>query len=239
VVNAIAVYEQLASFRFASEASFLAAHKALLHGLLERPGSYRTQGVGIVTNSQVKHVAPPAANIPYLMKELFAYLKDKNELTLIKSCVFHYKMEFIHPFLDGNGRMGRLWQTVILRHEYPVFEFLPFESLISQDQAAYYQALATSDKAGNSTRFIEYMLGIIDKALAALLTQATKRLNDLERIDLFLREAAPEFTRQEYMRRFTDLSSATASRDLKKAVDNGLLLKTGDKKTTRYRRPQP
>jgi Fic family protein len=237
VVNAIAIYEQLASFSFTSERHFLAAHKALMQGLIERPGSYRSQGVGIVTGSQVKHVAPPAANVPYLMKELFAYLKDKQELTLIKSCVFHYEMEFIHPFLDGNGRMGRLWQTVILRHEYPVFEFLPFESLISQNQVAYYRALAHSDKEGKFTRFIEYMLGIIDTSLAALLLQATKRLTDTDRIELFLREAAAEFTRQDYLRKFSELSSATASRDLKKAVDNGLLEKTGDKKTTRYRRP--
>jgi Fic family protein len=236
VVNAIAVYEQLSSFGFASEQSFLAAHKALMQNLIERPGSYRSQGVGIVTGSQVQHLAPPAANVPYLMKELFAYLKDKNELTLIKSCVFHYEMEFIHPFLDGNGRMGRLWQTVILRHEYPVFDFLPFESLISQNQADYYRALAQSDKEGKSTSFIEYMLSIINKSLASLLLQATKRPTDAERLELFLRDAPAEFSRQDYLQKFPELSSATASRDLKKAVDNGLLEKTGDKKTTRYRR---
>ncbi len=239
VVNAISVYEQLASFNFTSEQHFLAAHKSLMQGLIERPGSYRNQGVGIVTGSQVKHVAPPAANVPYLIKELFAYLKNKEELTLIKSCVFHYEMEFIHPFLDGNGRMGRLWQTVILRHDYPVFEFLPFESLISRNQADYYQALAQSDKEGKSTRFIEYMLGIIDNSLAALILQATKRLTDTERIELFLSETAADFTRQDYRRRFPELSPATASRDLKKAVDNGLLEKTGDKKTTRYRQAGP
>lgn len=234
-MNAIAVYEQLASFSFSSEQHFLAAHKALMQGLIERSGSYRSQGVGIVTGSQVKHVAPPAANIPYLMKELFAYLKNKEELTLIKSCVFHYEMEFIHPFLDGNGRMGRLWQTVILRHDYPVFGYLPFESLISQNQTDYYQALAQSDNEGKSTSFIEYMLRIIDKSLAALLLQATKRLSDTERIELFLRESATDFTRQDYLRRFPELSPATASRDLKKAVNNKFLGKTGDKKTTRYR----
>ncbi|RYE90129.1 MAG: Fic family protein [Cytophagaceae bacterium] len=238
VINAIEVYNRLASFNFTSEKDFLTAHQTLLQGLLEKPGSYRTQGVGIVTNSQVKHVAPPFANVPYLMKEVFAYLKDKDELTFIKGCVFHYEMEFIHPFLDGNGRMGRLWQTVILRHEYPVFEFLPFESLISQNQAAYYQALAKSDKQGKATSFIEYMLGIIDKSLATLLLQTTKKLTDTERTALFLRTAVPEFTRKEYRQKFPELSSATASRDLKKAVDNGLLEKFGDKKTTRYRKPR-
>lgn len=238
VINDIEFYNRLASFNFTSEKNFLTAHKTLLQGLIEKPGNYRTQGVDIVTGSQLKHVVPPFANVPYLMKELFSYLKDKSELTLIKSCVFHYEMEFIHPFLDGNGRMGRLWQTVILRHEYPVFEFLPFESLISQNQADYYQALARSDKEGKSTSFIEYMLGIIDKSLAALLLQTAKKLTDTERIELFLSAAVTEFTRKAYRQKFTELSSATAGRDLKKAVDKGLLEKFGDKKTMRYRKPR-
>ena len=103
---------------------------------------------------EVEHFAPSNDNVPFLMKDLFEYLKGKDELTLIKSCVFHYEMEFIHPFLDGNGRMGRLWQTLILMEEYPVFEFLPFETLISQKQKEYYKALSDSDKEGKSTKFI-------------------------------------------------------------------------------------
>lgn len=91
------------------------------------------------------------------MKNLFAYLKDEDELILIKSCVFHYEMEFIHPFIDGNGRMGRLWQTVLLLKAYPVFEFLPFETLISATQKDYYHSLSMSDKSGKSTSFIEYI----------------------------------------------------------------------------------
>jgi len=114
--------------------------------LVENAGKYRTQGVGILKGSKVEHIAPPAENVPYLMKDLFSYLKDRSELSLIKSCVFHYEMEFIHPFMDGNGRMGRLWQTVILMNEFPIFEFLPFETLISKNQAQYFQALSQSDK---------------------------------------------------------------------------------------------
>ena len=105
-----------------------------MSGLVKDAGKFRTQGVGIVKGEKVQHLAPPFSNVPSLMKDLFDYLKKPDELCLIKSCVFHYEMEFIHPFLDGNGRMGRLWQTLILKEEYPVFEYLPFETLISQTQ---------------------------------------------------------------------------------------------------------
>ena len=127
VLNAIKVYDSITSFDPFSSNSFLKAHKQLMGELIENAGKYRTQGVGIFKGSRVAHVAPPAENVTYLMNDLFKYLRDKEELALIKSCVFHYEMEFIHPFLDGNGRMGRFWQTVILLNEYSVFEFLPFE----------------------------------------------------------------------------------------------------------------
>ena len=132
VLNALAVYETLSQFKPYAEKDFLKAHKMLLKGLIDTSGKYRTQGVGIVKGSKVEHIAPPSENVPFLMKYLFQYLKDKSEIPLIKSCVFHYEMEFIHPFMDGNGRMGRLWQTLILMADYPIFEFLPFETLISK-----------------------------------------------------------------------------------------------------------
>ena len=117
VLNAIKVYENLKTYKSSSEKSYLLAHKTLMNSLIDKPGKYRNQGVGIVKGSNVEHFAPSHDNVPFLMRDLFQYLKDKNELTLIKSCVFHYEMEFIHPFLDGNGRMGRLWQTLILMEE--------------------------------------------------------------------------------------------------------------------------
>ena len=137
VLNAIKIYENLENYSPFSEKSFLKAHLNLMEGLIEQPGKYRKQGVGIVKGSKVEHLAPPFDNVPYLMKDLFKYLKESDEIELIKSCVFHYEMEFIHPFLDGNGRMGRLWQTLILMEKYPLFEFLPFETLISNDQKKY------------------------------------------------------------------------------------------------------
>jgi len=121
-----------------------------MQGLTKDAGKYRNRGVGIVKGAKLTHLAPPASNVAFLMKDLFKYLKTDLQM-LVKSCVFHYEMEFIHPFSDGNGRMGRLWQTLLLMQQYPVFEYLPFETLISKHQEKYYQALATSDKQGEST----------------------------------------------------------------------------------------
>lgn len=236
VANAIKVYDGLSTFKPDSEKHFLSAHKTLMESLVKTPGKYRTQGVGIVKGSQVAHVAPPAENVAWLMKDLFAYAKDKEELTLIKSCVFHYEMEFIHPFLDGNGRMGRLWQTVILMQEYPIFEFLPFETLISKTQGEYYKALATSDKAGKSTAFIEYMLDVIDKSLAELLNYNNRTMTEVQRLEYFMATAPKQFTRKNYMSVFKDISTATASRDLKKGVELGYFTKEGVMNRTVYKK---
>ena len=235
VLNAIRVYEKLEDHKLYSDKSFLKAHQELMKGLIETAGKYRKQGVGIMKGSKVEHVAPPYENVPYLMKDLFEYVKDSEELTLIKSCVFHYEMEFIHPFLDGNGRMGRLWQTLILMSEYPVFEFLPFETLISQTQNEYYEALAMSDKSGKSTFFIEYMLEVIDKSLGNLLNYNNRVLKDIDRLDYFLKLGIKEFSRKDYMNTFKDLSSATASRDLKKGVELQLFESSGTQNKTKYR----
>jgi Fic family protein len=234
VLNAIKVYEKLEAFNFNSDKSFLKAHQLLMNGLIDSAGKYRTKGVGIVKGDKVEHIAPPAENVPFLMKDLFEYLNDPEELTVIKSCVFHYEMEFIHPFLDGNGRMGRLWQTLILISEYPVFEFLPFETLISQTQEEYYKALSLSDKNGKSTIFIEYMLDVINKSLENLLSYNHRILKDVDRLEYFITLGVKEFTRKDYMNTFKDLSSATASRDLKKGIDLQLLECVGTHNKTKY-----
>jgi Fic family protein len=234
VLNAIHVYEKLDQYDFLSEKSFLKAHQKLMTGLISNPGKYRTQGVGIVKGAQLEHVAPPYKNVPYLMKDLFEYLKDSDDLALIKSCVFHYEMEFIHPFLDGNGRMGRLWQTLILMSEYPIVEFLPFETLISKTQQDYYKSLATSDKLGKSTFFIEYMLRVIDESLESILTYNHRILKDTDRLEHFISLGIKSFTRKDYMNVFKNLSSATASRDLKKGVELNMFNSTGNKNKTEY-----
>ena len=234
VLNAIKVYEKLDKYDFLSEKSFLKAHQVLMTGLISDAGKYRKQGVGIVKGTKLEHVAPPYKNVPFLMKDLFKYLKDSDELTLIRSCVFHYEMEFIHPFLDGNGRMGRLWQTLILMSEYPVFEFLPFETIISKTQKEYYKSLAMSDKLGKSTSFIEYMLRVIDQSLESILTYNNRILKDTDRLEHFISLGIKSFTRKDYMNVFKNLSSATASRDLKKGVELKMFKSIGDKNKTEY-----
>lgn len=235
VLNAIVIYDNLEKYNPLSERSFLKAHQNLMNNLIENAGKYRTQGVGIVKGSKVEHLAPPFENVPFLMKDLFKYLKNSEEIELIKSCVFHYEMEFIHPFLDGNGRMGRLWQTLILIDKYPVFEYLPFETLISKDQDKYYRALSESDKSGKSTQFIEYMLNVIDISLSELLKFNNRTLNRQDRLEYFVSLNKIEFTRKDYMNVFKDISSATASRDLKNGVKMKLLEKIGEKNRTKYR----
>lgn len=235
VSNAIEVYNQLKKFNPFAEKSFLSAHKALMHGLIKNAGQYRNSGVGIVKGSQIAHIAPPASNVLYLMKDLFDYIKTSKEPILIRSCVFHYEMEFIHPFSDGNGRMGRLWQTLLLIQEYPLFEFLPFETLISKNQKKYYQALSNSDKQGESTIFIEFMLKILSDSLDELLKERSGPISSQDRIRLFISSGVKEFTRKDYMNYFKTISSATASRDLLLAVKENLITKSGDKNKTTYK----
>ncbi len=234
VLNANEVYSKIKQFNPYLSKSFLSAHKILMSELLEAPGKYRLEDVGIIHGTKVAHIAPQPENVPTLMNGLFNYLKNDPELTLIKSCVFHYEMEFIHPFADGNGRMGRLWQTIILMKEYPVFEYIPFETLINESQNDYYKALKASDNSGNSTLFLEYMLKVIDKSIDELLSQRNISLSDTERLEYFMETGKQEFTRKDYMETFKAISSATASRDLKKGLELGLFEKTGLKNKTVY-----
>ena len=235
VLNAIKVYNQLPKFNPESVKSFLSAHETLMNGLVVDNGKFRKRSVGIVAGEKLAHMAPPAHNVPFLMNDLFAYLKSSSEIQLIKSCVFHYEMEFIHPFIDGNGRMGRLWQTLILMKQYPVFEFIPFENVIHKTQQAYYTALAQSDNSGNSTPFIEYMLNVIDESLATLLDFKAKVMNSEDRLTYFSETTKAPFNRKAYMSVFQEISTATASRDLKLGIALGLFEKEGDKSNTTYK----
>lgn len=236
VMNAIKVYDSLSDFNPNSMVSFLKAHKLLMDGLLPKPGKLRTKSVGIVKGSEVAHLAPPAKHLPHLMKELFAYLKTKDEPALVKSCVVHYEIEFIHPFIDGNGRMGRLWQTLVLMKAYPVFEFLPFETIIKDRQERYYEILGQCDKEGKSTKFIEFILASINESLGELLTLQNRVLTTEDRVDYFVSVFKEDsFKRKDYLSIFKDISSSTASRDLKYAVDNKIFGKSGDKRLTEYR----
>ena len=168
VRNAFAAYEALDKWNPSKESDLLAAHGILMHGLVARAGKYRTGGVGITQGQKVVHMAPPASRVSGLMRNLQAWLAETDVHPLVASCVFHYEFEFIHPFLDGNGRMGRLWQTLILSRWTPLFAWLPVESVVRERQADYYAVLGRCDKAGDSTEFIEFLLEAILSALREL-----------------------------------------------------------------------
>lgn len=235
VQNAIKVYEQLRTFNPYQLKDLEKAHSVLMNGLIDKAGKLRTTNVGIVKGSKVAHLAPSGTMVNGLMKDLFDYLKKDKDIILIKSCVFHYEFEFIHPFIDGNGRMGRLWQTLILMQHYPVFEYLPIESIIKQKQNEYYGTLSESDKKGNSTPFIELMLDIILESLNGLLQSQSVTLYTEDRIRLFEEKIGKNrFSRKEYLQHFKNISAPTASRDLKWAVEQNLLAKFGALRLTEY-----
>ena len=235
VRNAINVYEQLHSFNPNKIKDLETAHGVLMKGLIDQAGKLRQKNVGIVKASKVKHLAPPDPLVKGLINDLFHYLKNDKDLLLIKSCVFHYEFEFIHPFTDGNGRMGRLWQTLILMQQYPVFEYLPVELLIKENQGTYYRALGKSDSTGNSTPFIEFMLAVILQTLEGLLRSRNQTLTVKDRIALFEEKVKRStFSRKDYLLNYRQIKEATASRDLKRAVEQGILNKFGEKKMTRY-----
>ena len=180
VRNAFAAYEAMDAWKPWSSKDLLAAHKLLMAGLVDRPGRFRSKGVGIAQGKRIVHLAPPAERVPGLMSDLLAWLKRTEAHPLIASCVFHYELEFIHPFADGNGRMGRLWQTLILSGWKPLLAYVPVETVIRDRQAEYYAALAASDKAGQSASFVEFMLSALLQALneAAATDQVGDQVSD-------------------------------------------------------------
>ena len=165
VRNAFAAYETMPQWQPDNRANLLQAHELLMHGLIDECGHFRRAGVGIYRGEQLVHMAPPPSRISPLMDDLLAWLVRSEWHPLIISCVFHYEFEFIHPFADGNGRMGRLWQTLILSQWRPVLAYLPVEAVIREEQDAYYSALSASDRQGESTPFVEYMLHALNVSL--------------------------------------------------------------------------
>lgn len=165
VKNAIATYELYPTLDPFNIEDLLKANSVMMQALIDDAGKFRRSGVGVYSEKGLVHMAPPADRIPTLMNDLFGWLKnDKNHL-LIRSCVFHYEFEFIHPFVDGNGRIGRLWQSLILGKLHPLFENLPVENMVYANQQAYNNAITASTNAGQSGPFIDFMLNEIYKTL--------------------------------------------------------------------------
>ena len=165
VRNAILAYEKLPEWKPWTLKDLLSAHRLLMLGLVDNPGKLRMGDVGVYRGNQLVHMAPPASQINRLIADLLAWLKETELHPLITSSVFHYEFEFIHPFSDGNGRMGRLWQTLILSQWRSELAWLPVETLIHFQQDRYYQILGECDRASDCTAFIEFMLQNMAEAL--------------------------------------------------------------------------
>ena len=215
VINSFKVYYKLSKINYSSEKRFLAVHNELTSGISINSGVYRKGN----------------STISIQMNQLFEYLKNSDDPVFLKSCIAHFQLQKIKPFENGNGQIARLWQRVILSSEFPVFEFLSFENVIVNSQKVY-KVLLSKD---NLTSFIEYQLQVLDSSLKQLLNYNNRILKDIDRIDYFSSICKSEFTRKDYMYIFKDLSTASASRDLKKAVDLGLFSVIGDKNRSKYR----
>lgn len=165
VKNAIATYELYPKLNPFSPKDLLKAHGVMMQALINDAGRFRGGGVGVFEGERCVHLAPPSDRVPALIGELFDWLKSSKDHLLIRSCVFHFEFEFIHPFSDGNGRIGRLWQSLILGKLHPVFEHLPVENMVYANQQAYYDAIQAATKVGQSGPFIDFMLGEIYNTL--------------------------------------------------------------------------
>lgn len=165
VKNAYEAYERVSVLDPYSVKNLLLAHKIMMEGLVKEAGTFRSGNVGVYAGTELIHAGTPAKYVPNLMEQLFVWLKQSKYHPLVKSCIFHYEFEFIHPFADGNGRTGRLWQSLILQKWKDFFAWLPVESLIYEQQEGYYNALNESNSTGESTVFVTFMLGIIRDAL--------------------------------------------------------------------------
>ncbi|SHN50406.1 Fic family protein [Desulfitobacterium chlororespirans] len=183
VKNAYEAYNLLLSFDPCHIDDLLKAHKILMLELTNESGRFRSGGAGVFAGSELVHMAPPAELVPKLISDLFHWVKNADTHPLIKSCLFHYEFEFIHPFADGNGRMGRMWQTLLLSRWKPVFHWLPVETLIRERQNEYYKVLALADKAADSTAFIEFMLRVIRDSLRELIQTEQVREQVTEQVE--------------------------------------------------------
>ncbi len=247
VKNAYDAYEEILTLDPYRQKDFLKAHRLLTAGIVNEAGKYRSRDIGIFDEiGNVVHMGARPQYLQALMDDLFAWGKNDNTPELIKSCVFHYEIETIHPFADGNGRMGRLWQTVILANWNPIFAWIPIETLIYENQRDYYKVLEQVDQETNSNRFIEFMLAIILKTLKSYLT-VTSNLE--QKIDipegLTDSEAKTYVLVTKYLTEHESINTtvtakliqksvATARKHLAKFVSLGLLVTQGSNKNRSY-----
>ena len=219
--NTLKVYNQLYQFNDKSEQSLLRAHQELQHNNSSTAGQY------IASNNKTLE------EVTTKMNALFDYINE-DDIALIKSCIVHYQITDIQPFQGGNDIIARCWQSIILAKRYPVFEHLPYEVLLLEDQARYQKALTSAQTTGEITPFIEYLLEQLNHALKHLLSFNNRNFDSSRRLAYFVSIYISEFTRKDYMNVFKDISSSTASRDLNKGMKAGILIRKGENNQTTY-----
>lgn len=248
VRNAIRAYELMPGWHKANISDLLAARKTLMIGLVDSPGVLRSGNVGIYRGTQVVHMAPPATQVPRLIADLLSWLEQTDLHPLIASSVFHYEFEFIHPFADGNGRMGRLWQTLILSQWRQELAWLPVETLIHHQQERYYEILGLCDKTSDCTLFVTWMLQNVVAALKEGLEtsfvvseemseemseEIDAKLTEQEVSILRLLTATPDLTARA-LAEILGISARTVERYLQGLQAKGKLIRTGAKKGGRW-----
>ncbi len=238
VKNAYEIYDRMEDLNPYSVDDLLTAHGIMTRGLVEESGCFRSGSVGVVDKQgRILHFGTLPDFVPKLVTELLDWTADSDLHMLIKSCVFHYEFELIHPFADGNGRIGRLWHTLLLTQWKPMFAWLPIESIIHDRQEEYYVAINRSNDEAESTVFIEFMLSAIKEALlevAAMdrvIKADEKRKREIER---FLK--TEETISNADVRELFDVSSATANRILARLTEDGVLEKVRLGKSWGYRK---
>ncbi len=234
VRNAIKAYESFADFDAYSWKDLLKAHEIMAFGLVDNPGHFRKTGVCVAGKDGISHIAPPADMVQGLITDLFEWLKNAQDHILIKSCVFHYEFEFIHPFEDGNGRMGRFWQSKILSEWNPIFENLPIENMIWENQAEYYKAIEKSTENSDSGIFVEFMLGLILDSLKLHIADIVNdTVNDTVNSILKLIKENP-FISYDEIAKSLKKSRATVSRHIAELKKQGLLERIGADKNGKW-----
>ncbi|MBU5462702.1 Fic family protein [Lachnoclostridium sp. MSJ-17] len=239
VQNAFEIYDRLDELNPYSIDDLLTAHAVMVRGLRDDAGEFRLRPVGVVdSQGNILHFGTLPAYVPQLVEELLDWTENDENPLLIKSCVFHYEFELIHPFSDGNGRIGRLWHTLLLSKWNPLFAWVPVESIIHDRQSEYYLAINNANNAADSTCFIEFMLSAIKDALLEVTAQPLKvkpRAESREQAVLDYLSKYDEIANRD-VRNLLSISAATANRVLNEMVNKGLIFRFRKGKLWAYRK---
>ena len=239
VKNALQAYHLMSELDAFKEKDLLKAHELMMLALVDKSGHYRTAGVGVFDGDKCIHMAPPADRVPQLMHDLFEWVRKTDVHPLVSSCVFHYEFEFIHPFIDGNGRMGRYWQTMLLSRWKGIFAWIPVETIVKEHQQEYYDVIAKCDAVGNSTAFIEFMLRCLLDAMNQIEEEDTTKVADKvadkvankssQKVLMLLYENG-HLTRDELSER-TGLSLGGIKKIINSLRESGFIVRVGSNKT--------